>query len=152
MTTTELERDRAKVEERYTWNLADIYPDLITWRAEKDRLKAALPQVKSFAGRLGDSPRVLADALDLRFGLDKELARLYVYASMLSDQDTRESAPQGMQQEMQQIYADFGAEASYMQPEILALGGETTHSPWPVRHRTSTASSQTRISCTRRLR
>jgi oligoendopeptidase F len=125
MATTEQERDRAKVEGRYTWNLADIYPDLATWRAEKDRLKAVVPQVKSFAGRLGDSPRVLADALDLRFGLDKELARLYVYASMLSDQDTRESAPQGMQQEMQQLYADFGAEASYMQPEILGLGSET---------------------------
>ena len=125
MATTEQERDRAKVEECYTWNLADIYPDLATWRAEKDRLKAAVPQVKTFAGHLGDSPRVLADALDLRFRLDKELARLYVYASMLSDQDTRESAPQGMQQEMQQLYADFGAEASYMQPEILGLGGET---------------------------
>ena len=40
----------------------------------------------------------------VRFRLDKELARLYVYASMLSDQDTRVSAPQGMQQEMQQLY------------------------------------------------
>jgi oligoendopeptidase F len=66
----------------------------------------------------------LADALECRFRLDKELARLYVFASMLSDEDTRESAPQGMQQEMQQIYADFGAHASYMQPEILALGEE----------------------------
>jgi oligoendopeptidase F len=44
---------------------------------------------------------------------------------MLSDLDTRESAPQGMQQEMLQLFADFGAEGSYMQPEILALGGAT---------------------------
>jgi oligoendopeptidase F len=68
---------------------------------------------------------VLADALELRYRIDKELARLYVYASMLSDQDTRESGPQGMQQEMLQLCADFGAEASFMQPEILGLGGET---------------------------
>ena len=39
--------------------------------------------------------------------LDKELSRLYVYASMLADEDTRVSEPQGMQQEMQQIYAEL---------------------------------------------
>ena len=42
---------------------------------------------------------------------------------MLADQDTRLSEPQGMQQEMQQLYAEFSAQASYMQPEILRVGG-----------------------------
>ena len=125
MATTDRERDLAKVEQKYTWNLEDIYPDQTTWRDEKDRLKAAIPRIGTFSGRLGESPRLLAESLELRFTLDKELARLYVYASMLSDLDTRESEPQGMQQEMQQLYAEFGAEASYMQPEILGLGGET---------------------------
>ncbi|NOT27000.1 MAG: oligoendopeptidase F [Acidobacteria bacterium] len=125
MAIAEQERDRAKVEAQYTWNLEDVYPDQITWRQEKDRLKTTIPRVGTFATRLGESPQILAEALELRFALDKELARLYVYASMLSDLDTRESEPQGMQQEMQQLYADFGAEASYMQPEILGLGGET---------------------------
>ena len=41
---------------------------------------------------------------------------------MLSDQDTRVSEPQGMQQEMQQLYANFGAQASYIEPEVLKLG------------------------------
>jgi oligoendopeptidase F len=57
--------------------------------------------------------------------LDKELSRLYVYASMLSDQDTRLSGPQGMQQEMQQIFAKFGAEAAFIEPEILKIGKGT---------------------------
>ena len=62
-----------------------------------------IPRVGAFATRLGESAGLLAEALELRFALDKELARLYVYASMLSDLDTRESEPQGMQQEMQQM-------------------------------------------------
>jgi oligoendopeptidase F len=123
MATLELERDRATVEERYTWNLTDLYADVAAWRATRDRLQAEIPRLRTWAGRLGGAP-VLAEALEFRFELDKELSRLYVYASMLSDQDTRVSAPQGMQQEMQQLYAEFSAEASYMQPEILALGGE----------------------------
>lgn len=123
MLTTEEERDHTQADTRFKWNLAEIYPDPASWRSEKDRARAALPQLRAFAGHLGDSPERLADALELRFGLDKELSRLYAYASMLSDEDTRESVPQGMQQEMQQLAADFAAEASFMQPEILALGG-----------------------------
>ena len=57
--------------------------------------------------------------------LDKELSRLYVYASMLSDQDTRLSGPQGMQQEMQQLFAKFGAEAAFVEPEILKVAKAT---------------------------
>jgi oligoendopeptidase F len=44
---------------------------------------------------------------------------------MLSDTDTRVSEPQGMQQEMQQIFAQFGAEASFVEPELLKVGSAT---------------------------
>src|SRR5262245_15039570 len=124
MLLTEPERDRTNVDERYTWNLADIFRDLARWRAEKTRVATEMSQIREYAGRLGSSAQTLADALDLRASLDKDLTRLYVYASMLSDEDTRQSEPQGMQQEMQQLYATFSAHASFMQPEILGIGAE----------------------------
>ena len=116
------ERDRAKIADQYKWNLADIFPDEARWRAQKETITAELPSIRKFQGQLGSSAGVLADALELTSRLDKELSRLYVYASMLSDQDTRVSGPQGMQQEMQQIYANFGAQASYIEPEVLKVG------------------------------
>ena len=119
------ERDRSKVAEKYTWNLADIYPELGGWRAAKDKIKAELPTIRTFAGRLGQSPQTLAEALETKTRIEKELSRLYVYASMLADQDTRVSEAQGMQQEMQQIFADFGAQAAYIEPEILKVGSAT---------------------------
>ena len=115
------ERDRARLT-RNTWNLSDVYPDVTAWRAAKARVAAQVPRMRAFAGRLGSSAQTLAEALETMTQLDKEIARLYVYASMLSDQDTRLSEPQGMQQEMQQLAAEFSAEASYMQPEVLRLG------------------------------
>jgi oligoendopeptidase F len=116
------ERDRAKVEDKYKWNLADIYPSVAAWRSAKEKMTAEIPSVRQFAGKLGTSPRVLADALETMSRLDKELSRLYVYAGMLADEDTRVSDPQGMQQEMQQIYAEFGAQAAYIEPEVLKIG------------------------------
>jgi oligoendopeptidase F len=62
---------------------------------------------------------VLADALDLQNAIDKDLSRLYVYAHLQADQDTRDSAHQGLQQEMVQLASQFGAAVSFVEPEIL---------------------------------
>jgi oligoendopeptidase F len=118
---TAQQRERSAIPDRYKWNLAEIYPSDEAWRAAKDKLVAELPAVRPFKGTLGSSPQRLADALELSTRLAKELTRLYVYASMMSDQDTRVSLYQGMQQEMAQIGASFGAETSFVEPEILKL-------------------------------
>lgn len=119
------ERDRGKVPDRYKWNLADIYADVNAWRAAKERVTAEIPKIRAFQGQLAGSPSVLADAMDLSFRLDKEVSRIRVYASMLADQDTRESAPQGMRQEVQQLTAAYRAAASFVAPEILKAGATT---------------------------
>ncbi|HET9360916.1 MAG TPA: oligoendopeptidase F [Vicinamibacterales bacterium] len=116
------ERDRAKIAQDYKWNVAEVYPDDAAWRARKEALTKELSSVRGFQGKLGSSPATMAEALETMSRLDKELARLYVYASMRSDEDTRVSLTQGMQQEMQQIAAKFGAEASFIEPEVLKVG------------------------------
>ena len=40
MLLTEQERDRAKIEDKYKWNLSEIYPDVAAWRAAKEKLVA----------------------------------------------------------------------------------------------------------------
>ncbi len=120
------ERDRAQVPDQFKWNLAEIYPDEAAWRAAKDKIAADLPKLAQFQGKLGSSPAALADALEASYAINKELARTYVYASMLADQDTRDSGHQGMQQEMTQLAAAFGAQVAYMEPEILKFEKGTT--------------------------
>ena len=119
------ERDRSKVPDKYKWNLADIYPDDAAWRPPREASPPRLPKLRAFQGKLGAFAATLADALELTTRLDKESPALYVYASMLADQDTRASEPQGMQQEMQQLAATFGAAASFIEPEILKAGAAT---------------------------
>jgi oligoendopeptidase F len=119
------ERDRARIPDKYKWNLADIYPSEEAWREAKDRLVAEIPKLGSFRGKLGSSATQLADALEVLSRLNKEASRLYVYASMLSDQDTRVSKYQGMQQEMIQVGAQLGAEAAFTEPEILKVDKAT---------------------------
>src|SRR5262245_50177736 len=116
------DRERSAIGEEYKWNLADIYSDVATWRVAKNAIVRELPQLRAYEGQLGSSAQALADALDEAFRIEKEIARLSVYAGMLADQDTREAGPQGMQQEMQQLAADFKAQTSYTEPELLRIG------------------------------
>src|SRR5215510_3233665 len=119
------ERDRSKIPEKYKWNLADIYPSEAAWRTAKDKLAADLPQLRQYQGKLTSSASTLADALDKQYAFDKELSRLYVYASMLADQDSRDATHEGMQQQMTQLASTFSATASYIEPEILKTNKET---------------------------
>src|ERR1051325_10077802 len=116
------DRERSAVDEKYKWNLADIYPDLAAWRRAKEAIAGELPRLRDYQGKLGSSATLLADALEHASRIDKEISRLAVYAGMLADQDTREAGPQGMQQEMKQLRADLKAQPSYMDPELLRVG------------------------------
>src|SRR5437763_11369885 len=122
MTLGAQERDRSKIPDKYKWNLSDIYPSDAAWRAAKDAFAAEVPSLGRFKGKLMSSPSMLADALDTLYSKDKELSRLWSYASLLADQDTRDSTHQGMRQEMTQLGATFAAAASFFDPEILKAG------------------------------
>ena len=115
------ERQRSDIADQYKWNLADIYPSVEAWQAGKRKVAAEIPRLREFQGKLGSPPSTLADALDLMFRLDKDVSRLYVYASMLADEDTRISVHEGMQQQMVQLAAELGAESAFVEPEILQL-------------------------------
>jgi oligoendopeptidase F len=118
------ERDRSKVPDKYKWDLTHIYPSDEAWRQAKDKLVADIPKLREFQGTLATSAARLADALELASRLSKDLSRAYVYASMMSDTDTRVSKYQGMQQEMIQTGAMLSAEAAFMEPEILKIPKE----------------------------
>jgi oligoendopeptidase F len=119
------ERDRSNVPDKYKWDLTRIYASDDAWRQAKEKIAAEMPKIREFKGTLGSSAARLADALEYGSRLSKEFARAYVYASMMSDQDTRVSKYQGMQQGMVQLGAQLAAEAAFMEPEILKVGKAT---------------------------
>ena len=122
------ERARDQVSDEHKWNLADVYTSIEAWRTAKDQLGAGVPEVAQHRGRLASSAGTLADALELVTAFSKELSRLYVYAGMLADQDTRDATHEGMRLEMVQLSAAFGTQAAYIEPEILGFPTGTIES------------------------
>jgi oligoendopeptidase F len=115
------EFDRNKIADQYKWNLADIYPSDAAWKEAKQKLIKELPMVEKYQGTLGSSTQQLLECLDLVTNLNKEFARLYTYASLSLDQDTRVQSYLGLQQEMSQLGATFAAKTAFIEPEILKI-------------------------------
>ncbi len=113
--------ERKDIPEKYKWNLADLYPSEAAWTHAKDDLAKRIPELAKYRGHLGKSPGDLLAALQTLFETDRELSRLAVYASTLSDEDVRASRPREMKQSAEQLATTYSAAASWVRPEILTL-------------------------------
>ncbi len=113
--------DRSEIDEKYKWNLADIYDSEDSWKEAKDELVAKLPEMEKFKGKLTQSADELLAYLELSSKIGKEASKLYSYASMHSDLDTRDMKYSGMKKELQQIFSDFSSKLAFVDPEILSI-------------------------------
>ncbi len=119
------ERDRAKIPDKYKWNLTDIYPTDDAWKKAKEEFVKKLDGIGRYRGTLAGSAANLKACLDYLSDLRKEYARLAIYASMESDQDTRDATHLAATQEIGQIGSDFAAKGAFFEPEILKMDRAT---------------------------
>ncbi len=117
-------RDRSEIAETYQWKLEDLYPSDQAWEQAKEALADRLDQITQYQGKLDDAATLLA-CLELDSDISKAFGRLYSYASMKSDQDTRVSKYLAMRQSVEQIMTEYGSKAAYIEPEIIKLDAET---------------------------
>ncbi len=114
--------ERSEVAARYQWDLTGLYADEAAWMAAKQEFVQALPALGAWQGKLGESAASLHEGMTAWEQASRRADRLYAYAFQLYDQDTRVGRSLQMQQEMSQVYSSFQSTASFMRPEILALG------------------------------
>jgi oligoendopeptidase F len=117
--------DRASTPDRFKFDLAPLYASEDAWRAAKDKAATRIAEIGQFKGKLGSSAQDLLRALDTSASINKEFTRLYVYASLISDVDTRVAKYQAMQQEMQRMGTTLSSESAYIEPEILKIDRAT---------------------------
>ena len=118
------ERERSQIPPQYQWDLTPLYASDAAWRQAKDQVAAQYPKLQQYKGKLGTSAATLLDAANALSGLNKEMGRLFVYAGLKADEDTRDSARQAMRQEMSRLASAFAADVAWFEPEILKMGRE----------------------------
>ena len=125
MNTANAQMDRASIDEKYKWNLNDLFENDQDWR---NKMEAQLPiadELLAYKGKLGSSPKTLYMFLEKNFEFNKELYRLFVYTSLKSDQNTADAGNQALKQEIRQRASAISAKLSFVSPELSAIPEET---------------------------
>ncbi len=114
---------RSSVEEKYRWNLKDLYGSPADWESAYAALEKD-SGFSEFKGKLSEKEGLLA-CLKKQDEISRRLEKLYLYAHMLFDQDTSDSANGGYIARAQSLYVKINADTAYILPELTALPEKT---------------------------
>jgi len=112
-------------DERNRWNLQHIYADEADWDAALLEIRRGIESLGAFRGTLGSGAGALLGCLELSAALLKDAYRASSYASMRYHEDTRVGATAGMEQKVGLLSTRLSEAASFIEPEIVALGADT---------------------------
>lgn len=115
---------REELPESATWDLSTIFASDEAWQDAYDELAERLNTADFFATSATESGTSLYNALQYGLGLMRDLEKLYVYASMKSDQDTANGFYQGLSNKAETIAAKVSAAIAFFDPTVLSLSAE----------------------------
>jgi oligoendopeptidase F len=104
------------------WDLGDLYPTPDAWSASYEKSKRAAEGLHTYTGTLGTSALTMFSTLDAISTLRRESDRLYVYASLKADEDTRVASEQERRQQVQALRTLIGEQTAWLAPEIIGIG------------------------------
>ena len=111
---------REQIEERYQWNLGDIYSDPKEWEVDFSKIQNEyLPKIEEFRGKLTRAENVLA-CLQFNDELFRLMEKLYVYAYMKADENQDDSSASEMSSRAETLYSQVAASVSFIRPELLS--------------------------------
>jgi oligoendopeptidase F len=113
--------DRDKIPLEYRWDLDPIFPDREAWEAARKDVEETLPGLGSYRGRLGESPEVLAKALQAKFDLERRFEDVFVYAFQLFYADTEDATAKELSGQAQALAGKIQEAVSFVDPEIAQL-------------------------------
>lgn len=114
-------RNREEIEERYKWNLENIYPDEQLWEKDLEQIFRLGGQVGELQGTLGESARHLRSCLQLSDDLGRISEKAYVYARMRRDENNANHHYQALFDRVQSLTIQMGSITSFIVPEILTI-------------------------------
>ena len=116
---------REQVPQEFTWNLADIYPDISAWEVDVQKLQDMTKDLATMEGIVCECAWSLLATLEQNEQIGQLADLTMNYAGRLSDQDTSDSKHLAMYQKLHSILSDINSTLSFIEPEILELDSNT---------------------------
>jgi oligoendopeptidase F len=115
---------RDQVEEKYKWDLRDIYASDEEWEKDFGLLEKSIGGYDKFRGKLNESPQVLLSCFQFDDEVGIKLERLYLYAMLNKDSDMSIPLYQAMDSRIKTLYSKISTANSFIKPELLKIPDE----------------------------
>ncbi len=115
---------RAEVPAQEKWDFTDIYPGLSEWEEDVAKISEGIKELKGFDGAISDGSS-LYSFLKRQEEIEYIFSKVYVYAMLHSDVDTRDSEAQTLTEKASQLGVQLSAATSFFTPYLLALDERT---------------------------
>ena len=103
-----------------TWNLTDLYADKSTWEEDYQRIEKMAVKLKTYDGGIQDGHSLyqyLKQGEELSFLFNK----VYAFAMLKVDEDTRETSSQTFLDQAKQLSVKVSSSTSFFMPFLLNL-------------------------------
>ena len=112
---------RNEINEKDTWDLSTIFETDQKWEEELVLLTEDTKEAANLEGHLLDSAESLLNITERYLDLSRRLEKLYVYAHMKNDQDTRVAKYQEYYAKAMTLYSQLDQVFSFYEPEFMAI-------------------------------
>lgn len=116
--------DRNTIDNRYKWNLSDLYSSVDDWHAAKVNIESRVNDISKHQGKLGESASNLFYTMDTYYKLIKDYYKLSVYSNRLKDEDLNISENESLAQLSSNLGTKISETSSFIDPEILKIAPE----------------------------
>ncbi len=117
-------RTRDQIPAEFTWDLTDIFESDDAWLEALEAMKTLPAEFQAYEGRLGESAATLLSFLKLSDEARLRMEKVYGYASLSADRDTRDSKYQDFRGRAGSMYAAVMGSLAFQAPEIIAIPEE----------------------------
>jgi oligoendopeptidase F len=118
-------RNRNDIDDKYKWNLLDIFPNWEAWQEGYNKLEAHIDKYAAFKGTLNQGPHRLLEAFKMSDDLGQLAYRVWYYPSLQHDEDQRDNSINAKRQQVQLLFARLQQAQSWFNPELLSIPLET---------------------------
>lgn len=115
---------REEVAEEDKWDLTKLWKDDEQWKEGLALYKELYPRIGEFRGRLGESAKTLAEALELEKQVNMSGERLAQYAALRVAGDSGDAAALALEAELQAVQTKVGEAFAFVTPEIQSIKDE----------------------------
>ncbi|PSQ26717.1 oligoendopeptidase F [Halobacteriales archaeon QS_9_68_17] len=116
--------ERSEIDTEYKWDLESVYATDDEWESTYEDVAERVEGLSAYEGRVADDGGTLLEVLELRDEIMRDVSKVYAYARMRRDEDTRDREYQALTARAQSLHADSASAASFIEPEVQTLSRE----------------------------